>query len=584
MKKEWDLTLFYNSPDDSQIEKDLASVEKLTKDFVSKYSNSTDWLDNQEVLLTALKEYESLFEKLYAVPPLLYFHLMKMLNNSDSVVEARTNVLTEKYTKLGNEIMFFPLRLGKLEEKSKQSILSNPKFSHFKYFLERLFIQSKHHLSEEEEKIISLKASPSHALWVRGMTKLLEKQTIEYKGKIFPISEAMNLVSEQKQKDRSVLHNIIMQKLFEISDFAESEINAIYINKKIDDELRRFSKSYDATFLENENEEKEVLMMADAVRDANHISHRFYDLKAKILGIDELTYADRSAKIGEISRTFSFEESVKIIKETYSKLGGKYVKIFDEFLDKGHIDAFPKQNKSSGAFCIGEINSPTMVLLNHVNNASSLRTFAHEMGHAFHSEFSKSQTPLYQYYSTPVAETASTLFEDFTFYSMLELLSKQEKVIALHNRINEEISTIFRQIACFDFEIDLHSQIREKGSLSKEEIANLLNTHMQKYLGPRFKLTEKDGYFFVLWIHIRDFFYVYGYAYGRLVSRALYQKYRENNSFLEEIEKFLSAGGSKSPHDIFMDMGINTNDPEFWKAGLKGIENDLNSLEKLILK
>jgi oligoendopeptidase F len=254
------------------------------------------------------------------------------------------------------------------------------------------------------------------------------------------------------------------------------------------------------------------------------------------------------------------------------------------YIKNGQIDVYPKKGKKGGAYCSGSVGLPTYVLLNHASTLDSYKTFAHEMGHAIHTELSKTQPPLYQNYTISVAEVASTLFENFAFDEIFPRLSKKEQIIALHDRINDSISTVFRQIACFNFELDMHKQIRERGALSKEEIAQLHNKHMGAYLGPSFKLKELDGYFFVQWSHIRRHFYVYSYAYGELISKALYAKYKKDPSYIKEIEKFLSAGGSKSPEQIFKDIGIDTSKPQFFVDGLKQIEEDIKELEQLTLK
>jgi oligoendopeptidase F len=124
--------------------------------------------------------------------------------------------------------------------------------------------------------------------------------------------------------------------------------------------------------------------------------------------------------------------------------------------------------------------------------------------------------------------------------------------------------------------------IRTKGAASKEEMAKLMNKHMQAYLGPAVKLEENDGYFFVQWSHIRNFFYVYSYAFGQIISKALYAEYKKDASFIKKIEQFLSAGGSMSPYDIFKSIGIDTSKPEFFEAGLKQVEADIKRLEKLV--
>jgi oligoendopeptidase F len=250
-------------------------------------------------------------------------------------------------------------------------------------------------------------------------------------------------------------------------------------------------------------------------------------------------------------------------------------------LKNGQIDVFPKKGKTGGAYCSSSTGLPTLVLLNHISSMNSVMTVAHEMGHAIHSELSKTQPEIYQGYSTAVAEVASTLFENFAFDEVFETLSDKEKIIALHDRINDDISTIFRQIACFNFELELHKEIRAKGFVPKEEMAKLMNKHISSYVGGVMKLKENDGYFFVNWGHIRRFFYVYSYAYGQIISKALYAEYKKDKNFISKIEEFLKSGGSKSPYEIFKSIGIDTSKPEFFEAGLKQIEEDIKMLEKL---
>jgi oligoendopeptidase F len=227
---------------------------------------------------------------------------------------------------------------------------------------------------------------------------------------------------------------------------------------------------------------------------------------------------------------------------------------------------------------------PTFVLLNHIDDLYSLKTFAHEMGHAFHAELSKGQGPIYCSYSTSLAETASTLFETIAGDAIYESLPDKEKIILLHDRISDSIASIFRQIACFNYENEIHQTIRTKGYMSKEELADAHNKHMQAYLGPALKMTRDDGYMFVSWMHLRYFFYVYSYAYGLLVSKALLRRYRKDKSFWKKIEQFLSAGGKDSPENILKEIGIDVSKPDFWKEGLKEIEDDIKKLEKLTQK
>ncbi len=580
-KTEWNLGLLYSSHEDPRIEADTKALEAAYAVFAKKYSARNDYLTNEAVLFEALTDWEKLSEQADSYRPGLYFSYSKYLNSEDAVADAKLNLLISRLTKAGNTILFFCLRLAKIESAKQKEFLASKQLAHFRYFLKQIFDTAKYNLSEAEEKIMSLKSLPAHSLWTDGQEKLLNVQTVRFQGKEMPLAEALNKVASLPVTLRRKLWSIITAKLKEISYFSEAEINAIYTDKKINDELRGFAKPYAGTVLGYQNDPQTVENLVNTVTRYFPVAHRFYALKAKLLKLKTLEYADRGADLGKISRKVPFGESVDILMTSFGKVDAKYPQILKKYLQSGQIDAFPKKGKEGGAFCSSSVNNPTFVLLNHSDTLDSVMTFGHEMGHAFHSELSDAQPVLYQGYSYSVAETASTLFENFVFEEIFEKLSEKEKIFALHDRINDAMSTVFRQIACFNFELALHGAIREKGSLTRKEIAEVLNVHMGAYLGPVMKLVENDGYFFVTWGHIRRFFYVYSYAYGFLISRALYQRYKADKSYLKKIEQFLSAGGSKSPEDIFKDIGIDVTKPEFFADGIRAIEEDIVRLEKL---
>jgi oligoendopeptidase F len=295
----------------------------------------------------------------------------------------------------------------------------------------------------------------------------------------------------------------------------------------------------------------------------------------------KLSVSDRSVKIGEIKKKFDYETSVKVVGDVFEKVGPVYKNIFDKIVNNSQVDVYPKKGKTGGAYCSGGYEVPTIILLNHTDDLRSLETLAHEMGHAVHTEIAKGQPVLYQDYSYSTAEVASTFFEQVTLSEIEDQFTNEEKIILLHNKIMGDISTIFRQIACFNFELELHNRIRAEGQLSKEDMAKLLRKHLESYLGEAFNVTDDDGYYFVSWSHIRRFFYVYTYAYGQLISRALFENWKKDKKYAEKIEKFLSLGGSMTPEEIFKKVGINVKDPKFFESGLKSIEKDIEKLEKL---
>lgn len=581
IKTNWDLKLLYKSLEDPKIEEDVKILEKEYEKFAKKYSDKK-YLTNKDILLSALSDYENL-GKLKS--PMYFFYFIQDLDSKNKKAESLKNKYYQRLTNVYNKALFFTLSLSELDEKKEKEILSDESLKKYKYFFHRLFITKKHNLKEGEEKIMKLKSQTSRTMWVEASDKLLNNKEILFKGKKYSPGEAVNRIKESPLPDRYKLDKKLVDTLKECSFMAEAELNAIVTDKKISDELRGYKKPYSATVESYENEEVSVESLVSSVTKYFHVSNKFFDLKKRMMKLPVLKYADRAVAVGNVSKKIPFEKSVELVNRAFSSVDKEFSDILASFLQNGQIDVFPKIGKTGGAYCSSDINRPTFVLLNYTESFDSIMTFAHEMGHAIHGELShKSQSPIYSDYTISVAEVASTLFENFAFEEISKELTEKEKTLALFNRIHDDIGTIFRQIACFNFELDMHNSIREKGYLPKEDLAKMMNKHMKAYLGKSFKLEDDDGYFFVYWSHIRNFFYVYSYAYGQLISKVLYKRYKENPAFIKNIKEFLSAGGSMSPEDIFKKCGLDTRDPKFFEEGLKSIEEDVKNLEKLLKK
>ena len=574
MKTAWDLSLLYSSLKDPRIEQDMKKAERATAQFAKKWKGTKKYLSSPLVLKEAIDEYQELIN-ISSGAPYLYAMYRKILNTHDKEAEAVTAQLDERLSKLSVCIEFFGLSIGKIPKEKQSTFLKHKALAPYAYFLSQIFEHSSHDLTEAEERILTLTSDIRYGRWVQATDNILNAHTVSWKGKKIPLAEAQEKVSMLPMEERRALHIKINEVYKAVAPVAEGEVNAVITNKKIGDELRGYKTSYEATVKGHGNTMKSIESLVKAVEETYPVVHKFYKHKAKLLKEKVLMYADRSAPIGIVKHEYSFEQSVEIVRKAFFNLKPEYADIFDRLLNKGQVDVFPKTGKEGGAFCSSNTGTPTFVLLNHVGKVRSLMTLAHEMGHAIHAERSKTQPAIYQGHSTAVAETASTFFEQVVFDALFETLSEEERLVAFHDHVQDSIATIFRQVAAFKMEVELHDEIKKKGYIPKEQMAAIHNKHMSSYLGKSVMLQEDDGYAFVSWSHIRRFFYVYTYAYGLLVSRALYARVKKNPQAIEEVDAFLSAGGSMSPKDIFKKVGLNVESPTFWKMGLASMEADI---------
>lgn len=582
IKTEWNLGLLYNSLNDPAIERDMQIFEKTAGVFRKKWHGRTDYLTSAKALLAALRDYEKASEILSSPKSWWHAALSVHMNSGNKQASAMQTRLEERYIKAGNTIRFFSLALGKIELKKQKEFLAAKELARYRYQLEKTFESAKYNLTEKEEELASLLSIPASSLWTKMCEREVHKLTVRVQGKNIPLEEAQSRLSDMPKSLRRKVAQLVNKQLATIADIAASELNAIVIDHKISDEKRGFKEPYSSTILSYENDEQAVLNLVDLVTKNFFIAHRFYKLHARLLKEKKLQHVDRAVSFGKITQKFPFDKAAAVVRNSLASVDPEYGQILDTYLSQGQIDAYPRKGKHGGAYCWGIGNCPTFVLLNHKDTAYSVETFGHEMGHAIHGELSeKSQPVMYRGHSTSVAETASTFFEAVTLEVIRDMLPEKEKIIMLHRQIVSDISSIFRQVACFNFELEMHRRIRAEGELAGSDMAALMQKHLKSYLGPAVEITDADGNFFVTWSHLRNFFYVYTYAYGQLISKALFARWKEDKSFASKVRQFLEAGGSDTPENIFKKIGIDVADPAFFKAGLKAIERDIDELERL---
>lgn len=587
MQKNWNLKLLYNDINDKDIQRDIDESKKNVKLFVKKWKNNNEYLKNPKTLSIALKEYEELMQE-YGIctKPSYYLFLSREIDQGNPILKSKENLLHSTCLELENSIQFFLLNISKIPKQKQKLFLESEDLKIYKHFLLSSFNQAKYLLTDKEEKIFNLESKTSYANWVNMLSELLQKQSIKIlneKGikKEVSYSEISKYLDSSKKEVRDYTAEQFYKVNNRYAQIAEYEINSILENKKISDEYRKIPRVDLPRLLSDDMEPNTVDTLRSVVTDSFDISQRFYKLKAKLLKQDSLAYYERNVKVDDIKQEFSFEKSINIVKEVFKKLDKEFLDIMQMYESQGQYDAYPKRGKEGGAFCVGVGSKyPTYILLNHNDRLQDVLTIAHESGHGIHTEYSNNQNPLNQGYSTACAEVASTFFENFVLENISESLSEKEKDLLLFKSLEEDVSTIFRQIACYNFELELHKQFRDKGFLSKDDISKIFTQEMSKYLGESVLKDKHMQLGWIYWSHIRSFFYTYSYASGLLISKYLQNLVKEDTQNIKYVKEFFKAGDSKSPKEIFLDMGMDISKKEFWEIGLKEVEEKLSYLEK----
>ena len=356
--------------------------------------------------------------------------------------------------------------------------------------------------------------------------------------------------------------------------------------KEIIDRWRGMPSAQMGRHLSNDVEPEVVEALRSAVVAAYpKLSHRYYELKRKWLGLDKMQIWDRNAPLPMQDKTvIAWDKAEKTVMEAYGAFDPRMAELAEPFFRKGWIDAGVKPGKAPGAFAhptVTEVHP--YVLLNYLGKPRDVMTLAHELGHGVHQVLAAGQGEMLAATPLTLAETASVFGEMLTFRKLLDAAaSADQRKVLLAGKVEDMINTVVRQIAFYDFECKLHAA-RRNGELTPDDINALWMSVQGESLGPAFEFME--GYE-TFWSYIPHFihspFYVYAYAFGDGLVNALYSVYAEGEpGFQDKYFEMLKAGGSKHHKELLAPFGLDASDPKFWDKGLNMISGMIDELEAM---
>lgn len=582
---EWDLSEYYKSVDDPQIQKDLALYDKKAKDFVKKYRGRVKDLDASEMLklFKAKEDMRRIAGKLGG-----FAHLNSTTNMLDSKATALYQKVEESLTDSGKDLVFFSIEFNKLSNKRIDELLQDKKLKAYTPFITRLRKFKKYELSEEVEKTLMEKDLTSGSAWVRYYEESMARLEYVVDGKKYNDAEIGRLLTDANPKIRAKAGKEVNRVTKENSFMIGYAYNMIMKDKAVDDEKRGFKLPMSSRNLAEDVSDKTVECLADTIRDNyKNIAWRFYKIKAKLLGMKKIHYWDRNAPLPiEDDSEFKWEDSVKTVLNAYKEFSPKLYEIAKEFFENDWIDVAPKKGKRSGAFCSSPlVEGHPFLMLNYVGQRRDVLTLAHELGHGCHHQLRRKNGVLNEHSRMTTEEVASVFGEMLVFQSMLKnAKTKEEKISLLTMKINDMINTAVRQIAFHFFEVRAHEE-RKKGEVSVERLNEIWLEEMRASLGPDVIVDDKVDH---MWGQIGHFFflpfYVYAYSFADCVVNSLYWLKMQNKipNFEDKYLKLLSQTAIADYKDIFAPFGLNPESREFWQGGVSLIEEYIDQLSALL--
>ncbi|MDP0929663.1 M3 family oligoendopeptidase [Paracoccus onubensis] len=581
---EWDLSDLYPAPDSAELNEDIEKLARDVADFAKTYKGRLADLSAPE-MLACIENYERI--DIIAGRIMSYAGLRYYQNTTDAERAKMLGDLQGRITDITTPLVFFSLEFNRIADETYDTLFSaadGP--ARYKPVFDRMRAMRPHQLSDELEQFLHDNSVVGAAAWNRLFDETTAALEFEVDGETLGIEATLDRLTDHDRTRRETAAHALA-KVFKKNIKLFSRVhNTLAKEKAIEDKWRKMPTPQYGRHLSNHVEPEVVEALRNAVTAAYpRLSHRYYALKAKWLGLDKLQVWDRNAPLPtDAPRTIGWDEARSTVLDAYAGFSPRLAELAEPFFDRGWIDAGVKPGKAPGAFAHPTVTTAhPYVLLNYLGKPRDVMTLAHELGHGVHQRLAADQGELLAATPLTLAETASVFGEMLTFRALLaKTTDPVQKKALLAGKVEDMINTVVRQIAFYDFECKLHAA-RAEGELTPDDINALWMSVQAESLGPVFEFMP--GYE-TFWTYVPHFvhspFYVYAYAFGDGLVNALYAAYEQGlPDFQDKYFEMLSAGGSKHHKELLEPFGLNASDPAFWDKGLSIIAGFIDQLEAL---
>ncbi len=317
--------------------------------------------------------------------------------------------------------------------------------------------------------------------------------------------------------------------------------------------------------------------------------HRYFKLRAKMLGVDKMHYYDIYPPLVSLDKTFDFETSNKITLEAMAILGDDWVSKQKEAMSQRWVHVKPQKGKRSGAYMQpAAYDVHPYLLLNHNDDYESLSTLAHEWGHAMHSLYAQETQPYETSdYSTFIAEIPSTslelILQDYMTKNTDDI---DEKIYYLGSALEAMRGTFFRQTMFAEFELSLYETVERGEALTGSKMSKMYGEILKRYHGHDQGVVNIDDLYANEWMFIPHFYYnmyVFQYATSMTAGTALYGKMLEDGEVgVENYKTLLKSGSSDYPYLLLKKAGVDLATPEPYQAIVKKMNQTMDEIEALL--
>jgi oligoendopeptidase F len=486
---------------------------------------------------------------------------------------------------------FIEPELQRADEATLESYLeAEPELREYEHYIDDVVRLKPHTRSPEIEELLAelseVTGAPSDIYGMLSNADMEFPVVEKPDGSDVQITQS-NFTSLLKNPDREFRKRVYEGYMDEWGEFRNTVASSLKNAVKTDVKTAR-ARNYDTAreaALDGPNVPVEVYdNLVETVNGNLDVLHRHVDLKRDRLGVDELAMYDLYAPLtDEEAPDIEYEQAKEWVIEAVAPLGDEYQSRLAEGLESRWVDVYENEGKRSGAYSGGTYDSQPYILMNYQDDAASVYTLAHELGHSMHSELTSDTQPyVYSDYEIFVAEVASTVNEALLTHHLLDTVEDE----TLRRHILDEYlerfrSTLFRQTLFADFEHRIHTISEEGGALTPDRLDETYGELKRDY----YANAAVDERIEREWMRIPHFYYnyyVYQYATGISAANAIVDGIlEEGEPAADRYLEFLRTGSREYPLDLLRGAGVDMAEPDAVEAAIDAYESYVAEFESL---
>ena len=581
----WDLSLLYSDIEDPQLDADLSTLADMAKGFSANYKGKL-----AERLGPAIKDYSEI--EMLSGKITSYLSLRESTDLSNAAIKAKHARFEREMSALqGEHLTFFELELVQLGDDVLESWYARDALTaKHRPWIEHVRLFKPHFLSEAVESALTKRSPFDSSSWSEFFDEVEADLPFQFRGKTANLTEMMHLITESKDaEERAEGMKCVNDGL--AGPFAKYAAQTLYMVaglKAVEDQERGYAHPMDVRNKSNRIPDSVVDVLHNAVTTlGGSLTRRYYKLKARHLGLPAMRWSDRNAPMPFADTSvIAFEEAAEIVATSYESFSPTLTAIVKSFFTERRIDAPVVKEKRHGAFNSSHVlpggKPVSYTLLNYLGSNKDVMTLAHELGHGVHGILAgEAQGPLMFHAPIAYCETASVFGEMTTFTYLKDRLlrsgDKHSLLALIMSKIDATINTVVRQIGFSNFERRLHgmddsyTKWEQPRKLSVEELDAIWLKTAQELYGAEGEIFTYENCEH-LWSYVPHFhspFYVYGYAFGELLTQSLFAARGRLGARFEPLYlDLLRSGSTKNVVQLLEPFGLDARSEAFWKDGI----------------